>query len=286
MAPTTTAATTTTTVPPLTQCSATTQTYGANADAWIDQNSPSNNNGSDSILKVLSKSGSDNMRALVRFALPTGIPEGCVVQSATLRLFAASAVGGRTLQALQVTGTWTEGGVTWTSQPATTGPAATTSSGSGYREWNVTAQVQTMFTAGVNNGFLIRDANKNQNHEQQFNSREKGDNLPQLVVTYVQAPAPTTTTTTAPATTSTTTSVATTTTVPSTTTTTVPPTTTTVATDDDDVAAANDHGAANHDDDVAAANDDDHDAWLGGARLSEWLPTRIHQRSCFRQESP
>ncbi len=208
-ATTTTAPTTTTTVPPLTQCSATTQTYGADADAWIDQNSPSNNNGSDSILKVLSKSGSDNMRAVVRFATPASIPEGCVVQSATLRLFAASAVGGRTLQASQVTATWTEGGVTWANQPATTGPAATTSSGSGYRDWNVTAQVQAMFTAGVNNGFLIRDANENQNNEQQFNSRQNGTNTPQLVVTYVQAPAPTTTTTT-------------------TTTTTVPPTTTTV----------------------------------------------------------
>ena len=108
-----------------------------------------------------------------------------MVQSATLRLYAASARNGRTLQALRVNASWTENGVTWGSQPATTGTAVTTPSGTGYRQRNVTAQVQAMFDAGANHGFLIRDANENQDHEQQFHSREKApDNPPQLVVTY------------------------------------------------------------------------------------------------------
>ena len=50
------------------------------------------------------------------------------------------------------------------------------------------AQLQAAFAAGVNHGFLIRDANENQDHEQQFFSREKGENPPQLVVTYAPAP--------------------------------------------------------------------------------------------------
>mgnify|MGYP006216388347 CR=1 FL=1 len=42
-----------------------------------------------------------------------------------------------------------------------------------------------MFDAGANHGFLIRDANENQDHEQQFHSREKGsDNPPRLVITF------------------------------------------------------------------------------------------------------
>jgi parallel beta-helix repeat protein len=170
--------------PPPVQCNATTTTYSANADAWIDQGGPSSNKGDDSVLKVMSKSGA-NLRALVRFALPTEIPEGCVVESATLRLYAGSSRNGRTLQALSVSSAWTESGVTWANQPTTTGTAATTTSGSGYRQWNVTAQVQAQFDADVNHGFLIRDAVEGQDHEQQFHSREKApDNPPQLVVTF------------------------------------------------------------------------------------------------------
>jgi hypothetical protein len=168
------------------QCNATTTTYSANADAWIDQGSPSSNKGTDSNLKVMSKSGA-NLRAVVRFALPTEIPEGCVVESATLRLYAGSSRNGRTLQALSVNAAWTENGVTWANQPTTTGTAATTTSGSGYRQWNVTAQVQGQFDSGNNFGFLIRDAVEGQDHEQQFHSREKApDNPPQLVVTFGQ----------------------------------------------------------------------------------------------------
>ncbi len=119
------------------------RTLSAAADAWIDQNSPATNKGSDSILKVVSKQPGDNTRALVRFSLPAA-PEGCVLDSATLRLYAASAAGGRTLQALRLAGGWTEGGVTWANQPATSGAAATVASGAGYRQWEVGPQVQAM----------------------------------------------------------------------------------------------------------------------------------------------
>jgi hypothetical protein len=78
--------------------------------------------------------------------------------------------------------------VTWASQPATVGAAATTPSGnaSGYREWTVTTQVQAMYAPGANHGFLIRDAAENAGgFDQSFHSREKvGDNTPQLVITF------------------------------------------------------------------------------------------------------
>lgn len=158
--------------PPPVECNATTTTVAANADAWVDQGSPSSNEGDDSNLKVMSKSGA-NLRALVRFNLPTTVPEGCQVESATLRLYAGSFRTGRTVQALSVNAPWTENGVTWANQPATTGSAATTSSGSGYRQWDVTSQVQAAFDAGANHGFLIRDAVEGQDHEQQFHSRRR-----------------------------------------------------------------------------------------------------------------
>ena len=157
------------------------QTLTATADAWIDFGSPTANKGSDSILKVMSKSGG-NLRALVRFNLPT-MPQGCSVETATLRLNAKSASRGRTLQVHRLGGSWTEGGVTWANQPATTGSAVTTSSGLGYREWNVAAMVQGMYTTG-NEGFLVRDASEDQDAEQQFHSREESINRPQLVLKF------------------------------------------------------------------------------------------------------
>jgi parallel beta-helix repeat protein len=168
--------------PPPPDCGPTITLY-ANADAWIEQNSPSNNKGDDSILKVKAQSSNDNFRALVRFPLPT-VPAGCEVQSATLRLYSPSWKKGRTLQALRLTSQWSEMGVTWNNQPATSGPAATTSSGQGYRQWNVTTQTQTMLING-NYGFLIRDAVEGGNGaEQQFHAREKDEQMPMLIISF------------------------------------------------------------------------------------------------------
>ena len=112
--------------------------YSATADAWMEQSSPGSNKGTDSTLKVQSKSGNQNFRALVRFGLPAAPPAGCMVQSATLRVFSNSATSnGRTLRALRVTAAWNEGTVTWGNQPGTTGAFAATPSGLGWREWNV-----------------------------------------------------------------------------------------------------------------------------------------------------
>jgi CSLREA domain-containing protein len=164
------------------------QTVSAEADAWIEQSSPSSNKGSDSILKVMSKSGNANTRALVRFPLPT-IPQGCVLDKATLRLYAASASGSqRTLEAFRLDGSWTEGGVTWANAPQTAASAVTTTSGSGYREWDLATLVQAMYSSGSNHGFLIKDAAEGQDAEQQIHAREKGENVPQLVVSFKPHP--------------------------------------------------------------------------------------------------
>jgi hypothetical protein len=164
-------------------CAGSTQTLGANADSWVLQSSSTSNYGQDSVIKVDTKSGA-NARSLVRFALPA-IPSGCQVITAKLRLYASSYKDGRTLHALQLAAPWTEGGVTWANQPAITGAAAAVASGSGYREWTVTSQVQSMYSNG-NNGFVIRDSIENGGGiEQGFHSREKGtDNPPRLVISF------------------------------------------------------------------------------------------------------
>ena len=95
---------------------------------------------------------------------------------------------GRTIEAVRLNGAWNEGGVNWSNQPSTTGAAATVGSGgsSGWREWSVAAQVEAMYS-GTNHGFLIRDSNEGGDAEQQYYSREKGSDTPQLVVRFKPA---------------------------------------------------------------------------------------------------
>jgi large repetitive protein len=163
--------------------SAGTVTASANIDSWIDQASPGNNFGNDQILKLKRETGSKANRALVRFNLPA-VPSGCTVTGAALRLFAASASTGRTMQALQIAASWTEGNVKWTGQPGTTGAAATTSSVSGWNQWTVTPQVQAMYS-GSNHGFMVKfDVETNPVAEMQFHARNKGSQHPELRVTF------------------------------------------------------------------------------------------------------
>ncbi len=138
-------------------CLAATASIAAAADAWLDQGSPSANLGSDATLKLQSKPDV-NWRAAVRFALPAGVPDGCVLDSAKLRLWSSAGGDGARYEALRFASEWQEGGITWANQPATTGGAASTYSGEGYLTWNVTALVQAILDGAPNHGFLIRDA--------------------------------------------------------------------------------------------------------------------------------
>jgi len=160
------------------------QTVQAVADAYIDQAGPSSNFGTSSDLFVQSKSGSGNRRTLVRFNLPT-IPAGCSMTGATLRLFSTSAVTGRTIEAYRAAASWSEGTVTWSTGPGSTGSAATSPSGTGWRTWDVTSQVQAMYSPGPNDGFLVRDQTEDSaaSPEQKYESREN-TNDPELIVNW------------------------------------------------------------------------------------------------------
>ncbi len=165
------------------------QTVTADADAFVRQTSANSNFGTNTTLRVQSGStviilGPDNERSLVHFALPS-VPAHCSLTGATLRLNASSASAGRVLQAYRASAAWTpQTAVTWNNQPAVTGVAAVTTSGTGWREWSVTAQTQAMYT-GTNTGFVIRDAAESAllTVAQVFSSRE-GANPPQLVLTF------------------------------------------------------------------------------------------------------
>jgi hypothetical protein len=161
------------------------QTVTSSADAWMNQSSPTFNGGADSVLKVTSKTGNSNTRAVVQFNLPSP-PAGCSPTGATLRIHNKSPVGPRTIEVLPNNAAWTEAGVNWNNQPGTTGTAATaTTPGSvGWMQWDVSSQVQSMYS-GSNYGFSVRDQTEDSGSwEQQFESKESGTNLPELVVSY------------------------------------------------------------------------------------------------------
>jgi len=173
-------------------CTGSTVTVAAVADSTVDQAAPTTNYGSDTLLKVRAETLlplltllDTNARTLVRFTLPT-VPDLCSVTEAKLRLYASTSASGRTLDAFRAGAAWTEGTVTWNTQPATAGTAATTSSASGWREWTVTSHVTTMYS-GSNNGFVVRDSAESpvlQSYEQRFNSRTNATDQPELVITF------------------------------------------------------------------------------------------------------
>ena len=160
-----------------------TQTVTASEDARVHQGNPASNYGNDPALQVRSAFLS-NRRTLVTFALPA-IPPGCTLTSATLRLFATSAAGGRTIDVYRANAAWSEAAVTWVTQPGTTGPAVGAPSGSGWVQWNVTGHVSAMY-AGSNFGFVVRDRTENSfsSQQQNYRSSEAGQTSPELVVTF------------------------------------------------------------------------------------------------------
>jgi hypothetical protein len=175
--------------PPQT-CADATSTAPADADASLDEQSPTENFGADTALRVMSAAIRENSRAVVRFPLPQA-PSGCVVQSATLQLYSESPPERPSiLQVLRLTSAWGETNINWANQPASAGPAAETWGGFGYVQWDVTAHVQAMYADGGNHGFLIRHAVENHpfGAEAGFFSKEQLEFPPQLVVCFAGCP--------------------------------------------------------------------------------------------------
>ena len=182
-------------LPPV--CTPGSQTIVADKDTWVYEGAPTTNGdalvGSNLDLFVQSRDSSRDARALLSFPLPSFSSE-CVLASATLRLYNESPTSGRTINVLQVSGSWNETSVTWNDQPATTGSAAGSASPSsaGYQTWGVRDLVAAMYS-GSNHGFLVRDSVENSSTQrtQVYRSREDGNGTPpELVVSWDDPSAP------------------------------------------------------------------------------------------------
>jgi parallel beta-helix repeat protein len=159
------------------------------ADSWIGENVTSNK-GADVTLDVEADPSAGHSRALVRFPLPAGVPDGCVLASAKLRLFTSSGSEGSRVEVVRLASAWSESQVLWSNQPSAVGVPATAWSADGYMQWNVLGLVQTMLEAG-NHGFLVRDAAEGTEEGgagHGFSSRENGEDPPELVLRFAAPP--------------------------------------------------------------------------------------------------
>jgi hypothetical protein len=158
------------------------QTVTSVSDTSASEKHSSTNYGADSELTVRG-GGGDHLRSFVRFALPS-VPAGCSVTDATLRLRTTTLNSGLTYEVARVAAAWTEAGLTWDTQPATTGAVTTATTAAGWVTWTVTAQVAAMY-AGSNHGLRIKDAAEGvgSTNPNQYSSRE-GSDPPELVVQW------------------------------------------------------------------------------------------------------
>jgi hypothetical protein len=166
-------------------------TLCATADAYIAQQAADSNMGSYPNLRVGFSTGPDSFheRALVRFDL-SGIPNTAIVKSAWFQAHLSSAGGSLSavnMTVHQVTGSWSEGGVTWDNQPSINpSPHSGSPIGTvlGYKSWNVKGLVQAWINGSFPNlGVELRGPETNW-WARTFSSRE-GAYCPQLVLSLV-----------------------------------------------------------------------------------------------------
>ncbi|HEV2951489.1 MAG TPA: right-handed parallel beta-helix repeat-containing protein, partial [Actinomycetota bacterium] len=170
-------------------------TLTAGADGWADQVNPIENYVFETELEVRSAADGgegepivpQNARAFFRFPIVNDAPH-CVLESATLRLYAGGHTEARTLVAVPLEDAWKESSLTWANQPDPYPGAfaATTESGEHYREWDVKAHVEAIRTGTLpNNGWVIRDQHESDTLEggdQSFMSREMPQDPPEVTL--------------------------------------------------------------------------------------------------------
>jgi|GEM_PF-956569 len=175
---------------PLSTTSSTTVTLTAVADATVKSWQPDSNFGSESVLS-LSYSDIDEVCeavTLLRFDVASALPEGAIIDSATLELFLVDGAGAdpAPVAAHFVTSGWAESNVTWNSFP-TAEPIGVISqvdkSPGSYKSWWVTSFAQE-WQSGSNDGVYLRGPVDGTYYERTFESREHAESVPRLVVTY------------------------------------------------------------------------------------------------------
>ena len=169
---------------PATPAATYTVVLGADADAYVDANTPSANYG------TLDLQAGPNKRTFVKFNL-TGLPANATIQNAVLRLRSLTGAGTYTTTVTvgRVNANWTETTITWDNKPGVTPSNVSTDvdyPGGQWENWPVTSLVQAWYDGSQPNyGFALAGANGQQ--DAYFSSKETGFS-PRLVVQFTLPP--------------------------------------------------------------------------------------------------
>jgi fibronectin type 3 domain-containing protein len=130
------------------------------ADTYVREDNTTNYGGATTMV-VQTRNGARNRRAFVQFDL-SGIPAGATINSATLELYATAGGTDRTLDVDQITATWAEASVNWSTQPTFNAtPVASVAMGTAtgaWKIWNIQSLVQSWVGGTANYGVLVKDS--------------------------------------------------------------------------------------------------------------------------------
>ena len=187
------------TVTPPANC--TDETLFTIGDSFTAEEDPSNNFGSCDDLGMSSYSGPYDAYTYAKFDL-SGIDNSCPIVSAEFIVTHTGTndcwgEGGSSsafnIQARRVTGSWSEGGITWNNQPGNTGNYGTQSgsrsdaSGKNYT-FNVTSLVNDWLSGTPNNGIVIVPTSTTDAWFSLFSRENNASQGPRLVITYGSTP--------------------------------------------------------------------------------------------------
>jgi uncharacterized repeat protein (TIGR01451 family) len=183
-------------------------------DTWLEENSPDRNYGTAPDLRIDSETSRPE-HALVRFTLPTNLPDDAVITSATLKL---TKLSGNTIDIIahQADNDWAEGALngtngvaSWNNRLTATpwdipggdfiedvnDPVVSSGTATGDRTWEVAHIVQNWIDGAENHGFLLKHPLENTgNNQNVFASSENTTvaSRPTLTITYTSTARPAT----------------------------------------------------------------------------------------------
>jgi hypothetical protein len=174
----------------LTHASCTLPGTSVSDDVYTDENAPTTNTGAATTTISISPRSSRRRYGWIRFDLSAcSLPANAQVDSATLTVNVTTAMTGRTVTVTEATGSWTEGALTWNTNPTVAGSATGTFSANatGAKTVDVSADVADWVSgAATNNGWQVADLGASTNLTGALGSSENATvgNRPTLAISY------------------------------------------------------------------------------------------------------
>jgi len=174
----------------LTHASCTLPGTSVSDDVYTDELTPTANSGAATTTISISPRSSRRRFGWIKFDLTAcSLPANAQVDSATLTVNVTTAMTGRTITVTETTASWTEGALTWNTNPAVAGATtgAFSANATGAKTVDVSADVADWVSgAAANNGWQLADLGASTNLTGALGSSENATvgNRPTLAIAY------------------------------------------------------------------------------------------------------